>query len=47
MKEHYQLIELAVAKNGKAIAALISKHILDWKPVFTAALADRLGSAPV
>jgi DNA-binding GntR family transcriptional regulator len=47
VKEHYQLIELAAAKNSKAIAALISKHILDWKPVFTAALADRLGSAPV
>jgi DNA-binding GntR family transcriptional regulator len=46
VKEHYQLIEMAVAGNAKAIAALISKHILDWKPVFTAALADRLGSSP-
>jgi DNA-binding GntR family transcriptional regulator len=46
VREHYQLIELAVARNAKSIAALISDHILDWKPVFTAALADRLGSAP-
>ena len=46
VKEHYQLIELASAGNTKSIAALISKHILDWKPVFTAALSDRLGSDP-
>jgi DNA-binding GntR family transcriptional regulator len=46
VKEHYHLIELAAAGNARSIAALISKHILDWKPVFTAALADRLGSAP-
>ena len=46
VKEHYQLIELATAGNTQSIAALISKHILDWKPVFTAALSDRLGSDP-
>lgn len=47
VKEHYQLIELASAKDTKAIASLISRHIADWKPVFTAALSDRLGSNPV
>jgi DNA-binding GntR family transcriptional regulator len=46
VREHYQLIELAAAGNTKEIAALIDRHINDWKPVFTAALSDRLGSAP-
>ena len=46
VKEHHQLIELAAAGNTKEIAALIARHINDWKPVFTAALSDRLGSAP-
>jgi len=45
--EHYQLIDLASAGNTEAIAALISHHIMDWKPVFTATLPDRLGSYPV
>jgi DNA-binding GntR family transcriptional regulator len=44
--EHYQLINLAAAGNVEAIAPLISRHVVDWKPVFTAALSDRLGSDP-
>jgi len=44
--EHYQLIDLAAAGNVEAIAPLISRHVVDWKPVFTAALSDRLGSDP-
>jgi DNA-binding GntR family transcriptional regulator len=46
VKEHYQLIDLAVAGDADGIGRLISTHILDWQPVFTAALADRLGSQP-
>ena len=44
--EHYQFIELAAAGNVEEIAALIDRHINEWKPLFTAALSDRLGSAP-
>lgn len=46
VKEHYRLIELAVSGNSQAIADLMRTHITDWKPVFTAALTDRLGSYP-
>jgi DNA-binding GntR family transcriptional regulator len=41
--EHYQLIELAQAGATEAIAELIGRHILDWKPVFAAALAEQAG----
>jgi DNA-binding GntR family transcriptional regulator len=44
--EHYELIELAAAGKVPEIAALIDRHINEWKPLFTAALSDRLGSAP-
>ena len=47
VKEHYQFIELAASRDAKKIATLIDRHINDWKPVFTAALADvhsRLGA---
>jgi len=43
VKEHYQLIELAEAGETEAIADLISRHILDWQPIFTAALAEATG----
>jgi len=46
IKEHYQLIELARRGDTEGIAALITRHIMEWKPIFTAALSDRLGSAP-
>lgn len=46
VKEHYELIELAAAGDSEGIAALITRHIMEWKPIFTAALSDRLGSAP-
>lgn len=36
--EHYRMIELAVAGECDAIAALITRHIEEWKPLFTAAL---------
>jgi DNA-binding GntR family transcriptional regulator len=40
VKEHYRLIELAAARDTTEIAALIDRHINDWKPIFTAALAQ-------
>ena len=40
VKEHYRLIEVAAAGDMKEIEALIDRHINDWKPVFTAALAQ-------
>ena len=47
VKEHYQLIDLAVAGETEAIAKLITQHILSWEPVFTAALKERLDSSLV
>jgi DNA-binding GntR family transcriptional regulator len=47
VKEHYQLIDLAVAGDKTAIAALITEHIKSWEPVFTAALTDRLAKNTV
>jgi DNA-binding GntR family transcriptional regulator len=47
VKEHYQLIDLAVAGDTSAISGLISEHIKSWEPVFTAALADRLAKGTV
>jgi DNA-binding GntR family transcriptional regulator len=38
VKEHYQLIELAVGRDAEKIGALISEHILSWKPLFHAVL---------
>ena len=45
--EHYRLIDLAAAGKGEAAAALLSRHILEWKPIFTAALAERDAQAVV
>jgi DNA-binding GntR family transcriptional regulator len=36
--EHYQMLELAQAREVEKIGALITKHIVEWKPVFAAAL---------
>ena len=44
--EHYRFIELAAAGDVEAIAALAERHITDWQPVFTAALA-KTRSGPV
>ena len=44
--EHYRFIELAAAGDVGAIAALAERHITDWQPVFTAALA-KTRSGPV
>lgn len=37
--EHYRMIELATAGDTEGIAELIARHILEWKPLFRAALA--------
>lgn len=42
--EHYRLIDLAVAGDATGIGELISRHIMDWEPIFAAALAERLKS---
>jgi DNA-binding GntR family transcriptional regulator len=47
VKEHYQLIDLAVAGDAEAISDLISRHILDWKPIFAAALTEQAGKYKV
>ena len=39
--EHYQMIEYASAGDSERIAALITKHIMEWKPLFVAALIWR------
>jgi DNA-binding GntR family transcriptional regulator len=49
--EHYQMLKLAQAHEVEKIGALITKHIIEWKPVFAAVLgkldaepAQRLGA---
>jgi DNA-binding GntR family transcriptional regulator len=42
VREHYQLIDLAVSGKTDAIANLITQHIRSWEPVFTAGLTERL-----
>jgi DNA-binding GntR family transcriptional regulator len=37
--EHYQMIEYARAKDADRIGTLITKHIMEWKPLFIAALS--------
>ena len=43
--EHYRLVDLVAAGKGEAAATLLSRHIVEWKPIFTAALADRESQA--
>lgn len=38
--EHYQMIDLAIRQDVDAMGALISRHILAWKPLFREALAQ-------
>jgi DNA-binding GntR family transcriptional regulator len=44
VREHYQMIEYAVAGDSERIAGLITKHIMEWKPLFIAALNAASGS---
>lgn len=38
VKEHYQMVEFAEQGEVEKIGALISRHILAWKPLFKSAL---------
>lgn len=38
VQEHYQMIDRAVQQDVAGLGALISQHILAWKPLFRAAL---------
>jgi DNA-binding GntR family transcriptional regulator len=38
--EHYQMIEYACAKDADRIGTLITQHIMEWKPLFIAALSE-------
>lgn len=40
--EHYRLIDLAVEGDKAGIGDLIGRHIMDWEPIFVAALSERL-----
>jgi DNA-binding GntR family transcriptional regulator len=40
VKEHYQMVDLADNGNVKEAGDLISRHIVSWKPLFEAALAQ-------
>ena len=49
--EHHALVDLAAAGKADEAAALMSRHILDWKPIFTAAMPvndkDKWQRAPI
>jgi DNA-binding GntR family transcriptional regulator len=45
--EHPQLIALAESGDKDGILSLITRHILDWEPVFTTALKERLAGSGV
>jgi DNA-binding GntR family transcriptional regulator len=47
VKEHYQLIDLAVAGDVATVSKLIAEHIRTWEPVFTTALEERLKATSV
>ena len=47
VKEHYQLINLAVKGETKAIARLITSHIMDWQPIFKKALIAQTERRPL
>lgn len=40
--EHYEMIEFGIAGDVERIGALITRHIMEWKPLFAAALSAGL-----
>jgi len=42
VREHYQMIDYAVAGEGEQIAELITKHLMEWKALFIAALTGEV-----
>jgi DNA-binding GntR family transcriptional regulator len=47
VKEHYELINLAVKGETKAIGSLITNHIMAWQPLFRKALMARSERRPL
>jgi DNA-binding GntR family transcriptional regulator len=47
VKEHYELINLAVKGDTKGIASLITSHIMDWQPIFRKALTSQTSRQPL
>ena len=47
VNEHYELINLAVKGETKAIAALITRHIMAWQPIFRKALMSQTERRPL
>lgn len=45
--EHHRLVDLAAGGKAEEAAALLSRHILDWQPIFTAALPGGAASTPL
>jgi len=44
VSEHYQMIDYAAIGDSEQIAALITKHIMEWKPLYIAALDSAAAS---
>ena len=40
VREHYEMIDLAIRQDVEASGELVSRHILAWKPLFRSALAQ-------
>lgn len=38
--EHYQMVQFALERKAREIGELITKHIMEWMPLFAAALAS-------
>jgi DNA-binding GntR family transcriptional regulator len=47
VKEHYELINLAHRGDAKSIGPLITRHIMDWEPVFRKALIAQTERRPL
>ena len=47
VKEHYELINLAVKGETQAIGSLITNHIMAWQPLFRKALMARSERRPL
>ena len=47
VEEHHQLVNLASAGKAHPAGQLMSRHILEWQPIFAATLDRRIESDPV
>lgn len=46
VEEHHQLVDLASASKAHPAGQLMSRHILEWQPIFAATLDRRVESDP-